>query len=490
METIPTPPTTPIPAPAFEPNWSPKPLRSGAILVYGLGSVVAMWVVWLLTHIPGLNLAPVAVGGALVATLVATTCAAGWSVAKGGAAHIGWQIGGGAGLVASAVNLLILASYIVEQARPGTKPAEGFAGLEPSSLIYIPGFLFAGLVIGALSGWVGAMLGRGTKPEGGRYAGHDHWLARMAVVATASALPLIVLGGLVTSTASGMAVPGWPDSYGANMFLFPISLMSHPRVFLEHSHRLFGAMVGLNMIALMVYTLCVERRPWVRGWMVMLFVLVCIQGGLGGLRVTQNSLGLAMLHGILAQLFFALCAAGAMYLTRGYRELKASNAPTNLGETEAKVMRRRRAMATGLLHILMVQLAMGAWFRHSGHMHPLYTHIALSLAIVVMGFVAGMLFRQTADLTQRSATISNRVGMGILVSLCLQFVLGWGAFALVLDGPKKGDIPLAHELDEKPAPSHAQSIVATGHQANGAILIGLVAAGTVLGRAASRRKVL
>ncbi|HLO40625.1 MAG TPA: COX15/CtaA family protein [Phycisphaerales bacterium] len=489
METInQTHSTTPLPNHPFDHPGSPRPLRFGPGLVYGFASVVCMWVVWLLTHTPGLELPPIAVGSALVITLIAVTVAAGWSIAKGGAGRVAWQVGAIAGFVASAVNLLILGSYIAEQARPGSKPAEGFSGLEPSSLIYIPGFLLAGTVIGTLSGLIGSLLTKGSTPPGGRYAGHDHWLSRLALIATISILPLITLGGLVTTTASGMAVPGWPDSYGANMFLFPISLMSHPRVFLEHSHRLFGAMVGLNILALMIYTLCVEKRRWVRGWVVVVFIFVCLQGVLGGVRVNANSQLLAMVHGVSAQLFFAMTAAAAMYLTLGYRELKAASAPAQLNEEDAKIMKRRRVMATGLLHILMVQLIMGAWFRHFGQMHPLYTHIALSLVIVIMGFSTGLLFRQTADLTARAAPISRRVGMGILICLGLQFVLGWGAFAVVLLGPAKGNVPLHDDLNSTPIPSYLQSIVATGHQANGAILIGLAAAATVLGRAAARRR--
>lgn len=467
---------------------SATPIRSGPIVVYGFCSVVAMWCVWLLTHVPGVELAPVAVGSALLGTLVVVTFFAGWSVARGGAPQIGWQVGGGAGLLASAVNLLILASYLVEQARPGTKPQEGFSGLSPSALLYIPGFLAAGFAVGAIAGAMGAALGRKPAPQDGRYAGHDHWLSRLSLVTLVSILPLIALGGFVTSTASGMAVPGWPDSYGANMFLFPISLMSHPRIFLEHSHRLFGAMVGLNVVVLMVYTLRVDSRRWVRGWVVAMFIAVCAQGLLGGLRVVQNSPGLAMLHGILAQLFFAMSAGFAMYLTASYRLLKASPAPTGLSKDEARTARRRRIMSTALLHILMVQLVMGAWFRHFGQIHPLYTHMALAVVIVFIGVIGGLMLRSVADLPHPAGVLSRRLGGGLLACLVLQFVLGWGAFAVVMQGPDKRAAPLSHELDATPPPAPIQTIIATAHQANGALLIGMAAASTVLGRAAARRK--
>ncbi len=33
--------------------------------------------------------------------------------------------------------------------------------------------------------------------------------------------PLLWVGGLVTTTDSGMAVPDWPTTYGYNLFLYP-----------------------------------------------------------------------------------------------------------------------------------------------------------------------------------------------------------------------------------------------------------------------------
>jgi len=50
-------------------------------------------------------------------------------------------------------------------------------------------------------------------------------------------VPVIGLGGLVTSHEAGMSVPDWPNTYGYNLFLFPISKWVGG-VFYEHTHRL------------------------------------------------------------------------------------------------------------------------------------------------------------------------------------------------------------------------------------------------------------
>ncbi len=464
------------------------PLRSGPILVYGFASVVVMWSAWLLANAPGVHLPPAVVAAVLVLTLAACACAAGFSVARGGAGSIAPLVGAGAGTLSSIINLLLFASVLARQSAPGSKPAEGLSGLAPSALIYIPGFVLAGALIGLISGALGGMLGRTAPPSDRPFAGHDHWLARFAIITSAGIVLLIALGGMVTSSASGMAVPGWPDSYGANMFLYPISLMSQPRIFLEHSHRLFGAMVGLCVLTQLIYTLCIEKRRWVRGWMVIMFAAVCGQGILGGLRVLENHRGMAMIHGIIAQLFFAISMAAVVYLSLAYRQLKSAPPDHPPASEPTRLGRKRRVFAIALLHVLMVQLVMGAWFRHFGVLHPLYTHIVIAVGILFLGFISGMLFRTTEDLPPPAAGLSRRIGAAMLACLVLQFTLGWGAFAMVGQGPDKQKAPTSSELDTSPTPPLAQTLIATAHQTNGALLLGLSAAGAVLARAAARRR--
>src|SRR5271166_3648974 len=87
-----------------------------------------------------------------------------------------------------------------------------------------------------------------------------HWYA---VLVAASVLALICSGGLVTSHGAGMAVPDWPNSFGYNMFLFPLSRWVGG-VFFEHTHRLIASGVGLLTVALSVLTLIIEERAWVK----------------------------------------------------------------------------------------------------------------------------------------------------------------------------------------------------------------------------------
>src|SRR5829696_4811794 len=114
--------------------------------------------------------------------------------------------------------------------------------------------------------------------------GHNRWLHRVALVVTWATLPLIVLGGIVTSKDAGMSVPDWPRTYGYNMFLFPPRLWQG-NIFWEHTHRLYASFIGLLTIVLAACAWFTERRRWVRWLGVACLGMVILQGVLGGLRV-------------------------------------------------------------------------------------------------------------------------------------------------------------------------------------------------------------
>ena len=87
-------------------------------------------------------------------------------------------------------------------------------------------------------------------------------LHRYAVLTACATLLLIVAGGLVTSTESGLSVPDWPLSYGR---LMPPMVGG---IFYEHGHRMVATTVGLLTIGLVIWLSRREPRAWVRrlGW--------------------------------------------------------------------------------------------------------------------------------------------------------------------------------------------------------------------------------
>ena len=141
-------------------------------------------------------------------------------------------------------------------------------------------------------------------------------------------LPLLYVGGSVTTYRVGLAVPDWPQTFGINMFLY--DFWNAPfGVRIEHTHRLYGAAVGMATLLLAGWFLVFERRRWMKGLGVLAVVAVIVQGVLGGTRVTQVSTLLAAVHGVVGQAFFGLMVVLVCFDRRGWRE-QTPRMPTSI----------------------------------------------------------------------------------------------------------------------------------------------------------------
>jgi len=188
------------------------------------------------------------------------------------------------------------------------------------------------------------------------------WLYWFAVLTALATLALIGIGGLVTSHEAGMSVPDWPTTYGYNMFLFPINKWLGG-IFYEHSHRLLASLVGLMTTVLAVWLWLKDSRQWMHWLGVAAFLLVVAQGVLGGLRVTLHMDSLGIYHATIAQLFFVLTCALALFTSRWW-VAQASRLPdrTNAQNAAGTAALRWLVLATTLL--IFVQLIIAAAMRH------------------------------------------------------------------------------------------------------------------------------
>jgi cytochrome c oxidase assembly protein subunit 15 len=226
----------------------------------------------------------------------------------------------------------------------------------------------------------------------------------LAVLTAAATAVLIVFGGLVTNTGAALAVPDWPTTFGRNMFLFPWSEMVGG-VFYEHSHRLLGALVGALTVAL-------AAALWPRGGRLRLLgvvavVAVVVQGVVGGLRVVLLTDALAMVHGPLAQAFFALVVALALVTSSAM----ARPAPAVDGVT--------RALALAAALLVYGQIVFGALLTHAGRID-----LHLAGAVGVFGLVPVV----TARLRRSGDAVAAPAASVLLVLLGLQLLLGVGAY--------------------------------------------------------------
>lgn len=186
-----------------------------------------------------------------------------------------------------------------------------------------------------------------------RRSTHNPWLSRYAWFTAFCTLVLICFGGLVTSHGAGLAVPDWPNTYGYNMFFFPVSQWVGG-IFYEHTHRLVASGVGLLTTVLALWLWRNDSRRWLRWLGVVAFLLVVVQGVLGGLRVTLLKDEIGIFHGALAQLFFVVVTAIALFTTEWWENLA--------GRRLVPIPVRHLFLAgTGLVFL---QLTLGAAMRH------------------------------------------------------------------------------------------------------------------------------
>ena len=184
------------------------------------------------------------------------------------------------------------------------------------------------------------------------------WLHRFAVATAGMTLFLIVAGGMVTSTGSGLSVPDWPNTYNQNMFTFPLSRWVGG-IFYEHGHRLVASTVGFLTIILAVWLQRADPRHWLRclGWIALFTVIA--QGVLGGMTVLfLLPTWISVFHACLAQTFFCIVISIAVCTSPAWKRRNATSMPSTGPAT--------RALCVGLVCVVFAQLLVGALMRHAG----------------------------------------------------------------------------------------------------------------------------
>jgi cytochrome c oxidase assembly protein subunit 15 len=180
----------------------------------------------------------------------------------------------------------------------------------------------------------------------------DAWRHRFAVATVAATLALIFIGGLVTSTGSGLSVPDWPLSYG---MLMPPMVGG---VFYEHGHRMAATAVGFLTLVLAIWTSRAEGRPSVRRLAWGALAAVIAQGLLGGLTVINLlPTPVSVAHACLAQIFFCTMIALSVVTSREWIAAGEARPADDSG------LRIAAAAATAAV---FVQLFLGAVMRHIG----------------------------------------------------------------------------------------------------------------------------
>lgn len=430
--------STQVSASSGTPQSTIAPVSAG--LTLGFATAAGMWTLGYLLHFPGISTPSAIVG---IALLLAQGSGA-MLVGSLGPARSSLRTGLIAGLTIGLLNLLILGSVLFEGSGEESSA-------RPAAAVIVLGWLAFSIVLGVLGARVGAAIRRAPEERDQSVAA---WLGRFAVVGALTMLPLLLVGSVVTTSDSGLAVPDWPNTFGSNMFLFPLSRMTGG-VYFEHTHRLFGALVGLTALTLMIMTLRGSRNQRAKMLAVIVFVLIAIQGGIGGMRVTETSRGLALLHGVAAQGIFALLVALAAMLSIRWND---GHEPV-----AAPGVRKLTRLAWITLVLVLIQIALGGLIRHfSGvtlSMHSVITHAGWSLVVLAHVFFVSS---RIGAIKSAPAPL-RRIGVGLLVIVGLQMLLGIVALGVAMMFQDRASAPMI------------RLVMGAMHQTVGAVLLGSVA---------------
>ena len=254
-----------------------------------------------------------------------------------------------------------------------------------------------------------------------------------AIVTAVLIFPLVIVGAGVTSNDAGMAFPDWPTSN--NHLLNPPGWLQEWDKLWEHGHRLIGWVVGMTAIVLAVTAW--PRGGAVRALGLLTLIAISVQGVLGGVRVTQVSTMLAMVHGIWGQLCFCLACSTALMTSRAWHRGRAIQ-----GAQAANIL-QGGCLATTLA--VFVQLVLGAALRHFGSNYAVVAHLMWAVLVVLLvGWIAMWVVGQYSG-----EELLGLLGRVLAFAIVAQLLLGGLAFLVtvlkvVRDGPMLWFVPSAH----------------------------------------------
>ncbi|MGA3294031.1 MAG: COX15/CtaA family protein [Candidatus Acidiferrales bacterium] len=242
---------------------------------------------------------------------------------------------------------------------------------------------------------------------------------RFAVATSICTVLLLMAGALVTSNDAADSVPDWPLAYGK---LIP-PLVGGIRF--EYAHRVVAGIVAILTFALAIWLARAAVQPLARrlGWTALALVLA--QAVLGALRVKEvHPILSATAHATLAQIFFITIFGLALYLSPWWRR--------DLPELDDSGSPRVRALASCTTLVILVQLVLGAAFRHGAFgtgQAALVPHLigagVVTAMVIWTGRAAKNRFRDNGDIRRGVALLHSFFGIQILLGFA-----AWWAVAI------------------------------------------------------------
>jgi len=424
------------------------------LLACAFATTVAMWIVGYLTHMPLIQ----APGWVVFMLLIVTLAGGGFLLGRFGRRNLGGPVV--TALIIATLNLLVLGAVLTEVQHG------------PSPLVWLPGYCLATVVI-VVVGW-----GAGLRC----YVERDfNWQLLFGGAAVAAVALVVSAGGLVTGFDAGFSVPDWPNTYGANMFLFPLSRMTGG-IYYEHTHRMAGALVGLTALTLMIWLWTTDRSRGIKLFATAAFLLVCVQGVIGGLWVirvdpadaeamahavqlpdgsfvAEPSIAYVIFHGTTGQLILGLFVVLAAMFSKTWRQRDIAVTHESVGID--------RTLAVMLVVALTIQLMLGVYIRKEAAGTAVLMHISFAVIVAVLAIGAGI---RASSLWGERFAVLKYLGTAVCAVVLLQLCLGLLAL-LFRDAPTGRAVTVGSDQ----VGSTTDAVVTTLHQSTGAALLALAA---------------
>lgn len=302
------------------------------------------------------------------------------------------------------------------------------------------------------------------------------WCHPLAFTTALLTLLMICVGAAVTTIGAGDSDPKW------SLRFWEWFLPAQGGLWYEYMHRRLGTIIGFVAIALVISLWRGEKRRWVRRLGYAAFVLICVQGLIGGLRIhsVSNSvvrdwlvemsglhenavkLVVVMVHAFHAQLIFCVLVALTIVTSRAWEQDEL--APDTSPQTS-----KTRRLCVWTCAIIFLQLLLGAYIRHGRELYPfeaapyhgyfVLAHVAMAIGVVAHIFLINA---HTRKHHPAIFPIWHLAGLAKFLVM-VQLFLGFGSW--VVTRPGESDVAM---------PWDVAMLVRTGHVANGAMIFAVL----------------
>jgi heme A synthase len=308
------------------------------------------------------------------------------------------------------------------------------------------------------------------------------WFQRLLLVTIVATFALVVIGGTVRATGSGLGCPDWPTCHGS---LIP---QNNEHTLIEYSHRTAAFVVGVLFLGVTFFTFKTEKKRPLVFWLAFTAgVLLLIQIILGGITVKKElPSSIVATHLGTAMSFMGVMIVTATISLMGSRGVAAIRSSIDTAFTRLAMLAAALTLATLVLGSYIsntnAALACSGWPLCNGSFLPSgssaialhFTHRLLAgalgivlLALIYLAFderrrqpwlVGLALFAGAAYIVQAllgAANIWTDLAAGIIVAHLSMASLLWcvtvliSALAFYLPADEAGGLPFGERVRKK-----------------------------------------